>query len=156
MMERIHLILILGLLALSGCTGQEASVVASDGGGATGSGASSDTVVIPVSSVTETVLHYEYDVSGTKVRYFAVKGSDGVVRTAFDACEVCYRADKGYSQVGSDVLCNNCGLRFKIDGLGTKNKGSGCWPAYLPNEVNGDQVVIKKSDLEAGAYLFGG
>jgi uncharacterized membrane protein len=76
------------------------------------------------------------------------------VRTAFDACEVCYNANKGYSQVGSDMICNNCGLSFKIDGLGTSNKGSGCWPAYLPNEVKGDNVVIKKSDLEAGAYLF--
>jgi uncharacterized membrane protein len=155
-MERLGIIAVLALLMLSGCTGQEASAVASEGGAATDSGTGSDTVVIPLSAVTETVLHYEYDVSGTKVKYFAVRGSDGVVRTAFDACEVCYGAGKGYSQVGSDVLCNNCGLRFKIDELGEKNKGTGCWPAHIPNEIKGDQVVIKKADLEAGAYLFGG
>ncbi len=115
---------------------------------------SSDSVAISLSDVTETVKHYQFDAGGVTVKYFAVRGSDGVVRTAFDACEVCYRAKKGYTQVGTDVRCNNCGLSFSIDELGTANRGAGCWPAHLPNEVIGDKVLIKKSDLESGAYLF--
>lgn len=111
-------------------------------------------VEIPVSDITGTMKKYAYQKDGVKIVYFAVKGSDGVVRTAFDACEVCYRAKKGYVQVGNDVVCNNCGIRFRIDDLGYKNRGSGCWPAYLPYEITEDKIVIKESDLDAGAYLF--
>ena len=113
-----------------------------------------DSVWISLSDITEQAGYYEYDSGGVKVRYIAVKGSDGEVRTAFDACEVCYQARKGYSQEGSDLVCNNCGLRFQIDGLGTKNQGRGCWPGYLPHEVKEGKVYIKKADLDAGKYLF--
>ncbi len=113
-----------------------------------------DEVKIPLSEISTTAKYYTYDSGGIAIKYFAVKGSDGKVRTAFDACEVCYRAKKGYSQVGSSMKCNNCGLQFRIDDLGTMNKGSGCWPAYLPNEVSGSSIIIKKTDLDKGAYLF--
>lgn len=144
---RIYLISLLLLLAF-GCAAQESA--APDGGAVQ----DTDSVAIRLSDIGGTVEHYTYDADGVAVRYFAVEGSDGVVRTAFDACEVCYGAGKGYSQDGTDVVCNNCGLRFRIDDLGTENQGRGCWPAYLPHGVNGDEIVIKKSDLEAGAYLF--
>ena len=42
----------------------------------------------------------------------------------------------------------------KIDGLGTQNKGMGCWPSYLPHEVNGDQINIKISDIVGGKHRF--
>jgi len=145
---RIYLMSLVLLLAF-GCTAQE-SVAPSDGDAVQ----DADFVVIRLSEISGTVKHYTYDTGAATVKYFAVKDSDGVVRTAFDACEVCYNAGKGYSQDGTDVVCNNCGLRFRIDDLGTKNRGRGCWPAYLPHEVDGDEIVIKKSDFEAGAYLF--
>ncbi|MBU0592053.1 DUF2318 domain-containing protein [Candidatus Micrarchaeota archaeon] len=117
--------------------------------------ASEDSAVrIPLSELSETVKYYTYDTGNTIVKYMVVIGSDGEVHTAFDACEVCYRAKKGYSQVGDSVVCNNCGLRFLINDLGTKNKGAGCWPGYLRHEIDGDYVVLDKSDLEAGGYLF--
>jgi uncharacterized membrane protein len=143
-MDKIY-VFFLAMIVMFGCTSSD---------NATASASGDDTVIIPLSQISQTVKHYQYDANGVTVKYFAVKGSDGLVRTAFDACEVCYRAKKGYSQSGSDVVCNNCGLKFKIDGLGTKNKGKGCWPGYLPHIVEGDYVVIKKSDLKAGSYMF--
>ena len=80
---------------------------------------------------------------------------DGEIRTAFDACEVCYGAKKGYTQEGEKARCDNCGRTFSIYDLGIKNKDEGgCWPGYLPNNVNGNEVIIKKSHLEDGSYLF--
>ena len=92
---------------------------------------------------------YEYDFNGKKIRFFVVKASDGRIKTAFDACDVCYRYGKGYRQEGDYMVCNNCGNRYPITGLGTENKNpGGCWPGYLPSVVEGDNILIKKSDLE--------
>ena len=112
-----------------------------------------DTVKIPLSDLSSNVKFYEYNSNGVKINYFAVLGSDGQPRTAFDACDVC-GGYKGYRQEGSDIVCNNCGKTFRIDGLGTQNKGYGCWPSYLPHEIQGDNIIIKISDIEAGRKRF--
>ena len=112
-----------------------------------------ETVSISLDKVTNTVQKYEYDVNGVKVVYFAVLGSDGEVRTAFDACDVC-GGYKGYTQKSSDIECNNCGRVFSINGLGTKNKGYGCWPSYLGHKIENGNVLISAKELAAGAHRF--
>ena len=43
--------------------------------------------------------HYQHAAgNGITVKYFILKSSDGVVRAAFDACDVCWPAGKGYYQ----------------------------------------------------------
>jgi uncharacterized membrane protein len=114
-------------------------------------GSDEEVVKIPLSEVSEKAIWYEYG----NIKYFVVQAKDGSVKTAFDACDVCYGSNKGYRQQGDDMICNNCGNYYPISGLGTKNlKGGGCWPGYLPSKVEGDYVVIKKTDLEAGSYRF--
>lgn len=106
-------------------------------------------VSIPLSEITTEAKWYEYDSKGAKIRFFALKANDGTVKTAFDACDVCYTEKKGYRQEGSYMVCNNCGNRYPIDGLGTENKTpGGCWPGYLSNTIEGDNIIIQKSDLE--------
>ena len=114
---------------------------------------SKGTIAIALDDITSTVQKYDFDANGVKVTYFAVKGSDGEVRTAFDACDVC-GGKKGYRQQGSDIVCNNCGKVFRIDGLGTQNKGYGCWPSYLKHVIEDGNVIISKSELEAGSHRF--
>ena len=114
-----------------------------------------DVVKIPLSQVSTSAQWHDYNSQGTDIEYFIVKDKNGNVKTAFNACDVCYRSKKGYSQSGGDMVCNNCGNHYAIAGLGTKNlAGGGCWPGYLPSTIEGDYVVIKKSDLEAGKYRF--
>ncbi|MFH1239707.1 MAG: DUF2318 domain-containing protein [Candidatus Diapherotrites archaeon] len=143
------LMCILGFLILSGCVSDNST------GLVTATQAESDSISIPVSEITTTAKWFEYESSGTTIRFFAVKASDGSIKTAFDACDVCYGAKKGYSQSGDVMVCNNCGNKYSIDSLGTENKkGSGCWPGYLPSSVIGDNLVIKNSDLEKGRNKF--
>ena len=112
-------------------------------------------IEIPLAEISENAKWYGYDADGTKIQFFAVKASDGSIRTAFDACDVCFSSRKGYSQDGDVMVCNNCGNRYPIDGLGTENKkGGGCWPGYLPSEVEGSSLIVKHSDLEKGVYRF--
>lgn len=119
------------------------------GGPANVSSAIDKVVSIPLSEVTSEAKWYEYSAGNKKTKFFVVKASDDTVRTAFDECDVCGRYEKGYRQEGADMVCNNCGNRYPIDGLGTKNRNpGGCWPGYLPSAIKGSNVVIKKSDLE--------
>ena len=114
---------------------------------------SEDVVEIAVSEISSTAKFYSFDSNGIKINYFIVKGSDGEIRTAFDACDVC-GGRKGYRQQGNDMICNNCGRYFDIDSIGTMNKGGGCWPSYLRHEIKGDNIVIQKSELSTGRRFF--
>lgn len=112
-------------------------------------------IFVLASEITTQAKWYEYNDNGVIIKFIAVKGSDGVIRTAFDACDVCYGKRKGYRQVGNLLVCNNCGNSYAIDSLGVENKkGGGCWPGYLPSELIGEQIVIQKEALKAGRYRF--
>ena len=110
-------------------------------------------IKIPLSDLSSKIKFYEFDDDGVKIKYFAVLGSDGKPRTAFNACDIC-GGSKGYEQIGSDIKCKICGKVFNIDGLGTKNKGYGCWPSYLPHEIQENNILIKVSDLKAEKLKF--
>lgn len=109
---------------------------------------------IPISDVSTTAKFYSYDSSGVTIRYFAVEDKQGTVHVAFDACDVCYEAKKGYKQDGDVMQCLNCGQTFSITSIGTENTAGGCWPSYLAMNMDGNDVVIKIADLEAKSYMF--
>ena len=110
-------------------------------------------VSIPLSDLSTELTKYSYEVNGVSVNYFVGLGSDGEVRTAFDACDVC-GGEKGYYQRGDDLVCINCGRVFSIDSLGSSNLGGGCWPSFLSYTIEGDNVLIPEDELIAGAYKF--
>lgn len=86
------------------------------------------------------------------IDFFVVRSVDGVIRAAFDTCDVCYREHKGYRQEGNDMVCNNCGQHFRTD-LVNVVKG-GCNPAPLHRQQIGGKVVIAVNDIEQGAGYF--
>ena len=88
------------------------------------------------------------------VDFFVVRSNDGVIRSAFDTCDVCYKALKGYRQEGNDMVCNNCDQRFKTDMINVV-KG-GCNPAPLKRQQSGEKIVIAANDIKAGAWYFKG
>jgi uncharacterized membrane protein len=89
---------------------------------------------------------------GLTIKYFILKSSDGVVRAAFDACDVCWPSGKGYYQDGDVMVCRNCGRRFAS--VKVNEVKGGCNPAPLKREVVGDQLVIQVSDLMQGTQYF--
>src|SRR6185369_9971399 len=93
---------------------------------------------------------YKYEDGGKEISFFAVKAADGSIKTAFDACDACFRSKKGYEQQGDKMNCNNCNQKFAINRLGP-NASGGCNPGYLPHESSGGTVSIKASDLKDGA-----
>ncbi len=86
------------------------------------------------------------------IRFFLIKSSDGVIRAAFDACDVCYKARKGYVQTGDNMTCINCGLKFPTTKI-NEVKG-GCNPAPLRRSVKGDKLIITVADVLLGRKFF--
>lgn len=96
--------------------------------------------------------HFDHQVGDLTVRYFVLKSADGVVRAAFDACDVCWPAGRGYVQEGEVMICRNCGRRFASTGI-NEVKG-GCNPAPLRRSLDGNDLVIQVADIAAGKGYF--
>lgn len=95
---------------------------------------------------------YKVAIPGGEVSFFLVKSRDGVIRAAFDTCDVCYKERKGYRQEGDNMVCNNCNQTFRSDLINVV-KG-GCNPVPLVRELRGDQVVIELAALGKGHPYF--
>jgi uncharacterized membrane protein len=115
--------------------------------------ATGDTVSMPVSAFEDGKAHYFQHKSGElTIRYFIVKSADGVLRAAFDACDVCWPAGKGYAQDGDFMVCRNCGQRFHSTKV-NEVKG-GCNPAPLERRVENGMLLIRVSDILEGQTYF--
>jgi uncharacterized membrane protein len=111
-------------------------------------------VSVAVSKVSDGKAHYfTYADGGKELKFFLVKGSDGSIHSAFDACDVCFREKKGYEQQGEQMVCKNCNQKFPINRIGASS-GAGCNPSHLSAQVDGSIVRIKVADLKAGARFF--
>lgn len=106
-------------------------------------------VRLPVASVSDGKAHF-FTYEG--VDFFVLKSSDGVLRAAFDTCDTCYRDRKGYRQEGDLMVCNKCEQQFP-SALVNERRG-GCNPAPLERAVEGDTVVFRTTDLQAGERYF--
>jgi uncharacterized membrane protein len=109
---------------------------------------------IPINSVNDGRAHH-YQVKaddGTIVTFFVLKSSDGIIRAAIDACDVCYKAGKGYYQDGDFMVCENCGQRFASNRINLV-KG-GCNPAPLKRTVKDDQLYISMNDINANRWYM--
>jgi hypothetical protein len=96
--------------------------------------------------------YYTYMNLGRPIEFFVLKSKDGVVRAAFNACDVCFDSKKGYTQDGDHMVCNNCGRRFPADQINVVH--GGCNPSPLDRVVEGDTLTIQVEDIIAGQDYF--
>ena len=97
--------------------------------------------------------HFQLDTKdGLSIKYFVLKSADGIIRAAFDACDVCWASGKGYSQAGDDMVCRNCGKRFAS--VKVNEIRGGCNPAPLKRQVVGENLVIEVKDILEGWQYF--
>lgn len=97
--------------------------------------------------------HFQHETeSGVTIKYFIIRSGDGVIRAAFDACDVCWPAGLGYSQAGDSMVCRNCGRQFAS--VQVNEVQGGCNPAPLKREVVDNKLVIQVRDILAGKAYF--
>ena len=137
-------VILVAFIALGSSTKSNAAVVTPSADGR---------VRIPLADVSDgRARFFEYRGNSKAVRFFVIRSSDGVYRAAADACDVCYRAKKGYYQQGDDMVCKKCGQRFPSKYVNVVR--GGCNPAGVPGTVEGDQFVLLANELESQAYFF--
>ncbi len=110
-------------------------------------------VLMPIADFADGKAQYfSYKFPEKTVHFFVLKSSDGIIRAAFDACDVCFRAQKGYQQKGDLMVCRNCGQVFPSVRINVEE--GGCNPAPLQRATRGDQIVIKVTDIYTGLKYF--
>jgi len=113
-------------------------------------------VVINKSDITETASFIPYQSGNTKMEIIAVKASDGSIRTAFNTCQVCFDSGRGYYvQQGDELICQNCGNRFKISQVEKEKMGCNPVPILDGDKTdNGQTITIPQSFIDQNAVLF--
>ena len=112
-----------------------------------------DYLAIPIADLSQTASFYKADIDGTEIELVALKDSKGNLRTAFNACQVCYSSGKGYYvQDGNYLVCQNCGNSFTIDQVGIASGGCNPWPILDSDRtVTDDEIQISYDVLKATA-----
>lgn len=128
----------------SGASAADATTVAADG----------DVVRVPVGKGPNHVAFFKANAGGKVVPFFVAKDAAGQDHVAFDACQNCASAKKGYVQQGDRMKCNNCGDTFPISNITKMGGQGGCHPISVPADQTGDSIVVKASDLAVGARYF--
>lgn len=96
--------------------------------------------------------HFSYQHGDLTIKYFVLRSSDGVIRAAFDACDVCWPAGKGYYQDGDHMVCRNCGRRFAS--VMVNEVEGGCNPSPLIRTIQDDELIIQVEDIIKGKQYF--
>ena len=110
-------------------------------------------LAIPIADLSQTASFYKADIDGTEIELVALKDSKGNLRTAFNACQVCYSSGRGYYvQDGNYLVCQNCGNSFTIDQVGIASGGCNPWPILDSDRtVTDDEIQISYDVLKATA-----
>ncbi|HZJ41843.1 MAG TPA: Fe-S-containing protein [Patescibacteria group bacterium] len=115
------------------------------------------TIIIDEALVDNNDIHYFNYFSKTKnktIYFFVIKASDCTYRVAANACEVCYGAKKGFTQVGDLIKCNNCGVTYSKDRIALDKGGCNPGPISSNGKVENEKLIIEVSQVEGVANLF--
>jgi uncharacterized membrane protein len=109
---------------------------------------------IPVSEVHDGKVHFfTHKKSGKRINFFIRSDGKDKLSASFDACFTCYKHKKGYREEGTDLVCNECNMKFRLADEHWDNS-RGCSPISLKSRIEKDEVVIMTEDLEKGQRLF--
>ena len=107
-------------------------------------------VSIPLAQVSDGDLHrFAARENGVEIRFWLYQKPDGKVATVFDACQIC--GPVGFYKGPNGVVCKNCAAPINGQSVGMTG---GCNPIPLRAEQTADAVIIRETDVAAGAHIF--
>ena len=114
-------------------------------------------VYIDESEVIGGNIHYFNFISKNQkktIYFFIIKASDGTYRAAANACEVCFGAKKGFTQVGDLIRCENCQVTYPKDKIALEKGGCNPGPIDKNASVENGKLKISVNDIENVGNLF--
>jgi uncharacterized membrane protein len=113
-------------------------------------------LVIEKNDITDIAKFYPVTVDGVEMEVIAVLATDGTIRTAFNACQVCASSGRGYYiQQGTKLVCQNCGNRFDVNELEVTRNG--CNPApieQVDKSEDEEYITVPKATFIKNMDLF--
>ncbi len=107
-------------------------------------------VSIPLAQVSDGDLHrFAARENGVEIRFWLYQKPDGKVATVFDACQIC--GPVGFYKGPNGVICKNCAAPINGQSVGMTG---GCNPIPLHAQQTADAVIIRETDVAAGAHIF--
>jgi uncharacterized membrane protein len=114
---------------------------------------SGDKIILPLEKINDGKVHFfTYKKSGKHINFLIRTDIRGNLVSHFDACYVCYKHRKGYRVEETDLVCNECDMRFGISEETWQD--TNCSPIVFRNKLESNSLVIETSVLEKGAKLF--
>lgn len=115
-----------------------------------------DSLTIKTDDLSEDAAFYPIEVDGTEMEVIAVKDAEGIVRTAFNTCQICYDSGNGYyKQEGDKLVCQNCGNSFAMDQVGETAGGCNPYPILDDDKtVTEDEIQISYDFLKKSSDIF--
>jgi len=99
-------------------------------------------LIIQITDITRNALFFPVEIDGMQMEVMAVKTPDGRLRTAFNACQVCYKLGKGYyMQVGTVLVCQQCKRRYRMEVIETKTGGCNPFSIFQENKTVTDSTI---------------
>ena len=148
--ELVLILLSLAVLMSAGCAAQPEKPADAD------VNAEIDTLTFSAAELTREPVFVDWIQDGTAMQLIARKDDSGAVRLAFNTCQSCGGSPYAWFEyLGSDILqCQNCGLTFPLDTVGTTN-AAGCNPVTITEfTVDGDTVTVPQSVLADNVQRF--
>ena len=115
-----------------------------------------DSLTIKTDDLSEDAAFYPIEVTGTEMEVIAVKDAEGIVRTAFNTCQICYDSGNGYyKQEGDKLVCQNCGNSFAMDQVGETAGGCNPYPILDDDKTaTEDEIQISYEFLKESSDIF--
>ena len=109
---------------------------------------------IHLSEIRDGRVHFfTYKKAGKRINFFIRTNGKDNLSAYFDACFTCYKYKKGYRVEGTDLVCNECSMKFRLADEKWDNS-RGCSPIQIKSKIDNGNLLIKAEDIEKGGKLF--
>ena len=87
-----------------------------------------------------------------EVKFLVGRDASGTVQVGFDASETHARVGRGFRHEGDWLVDNKCDTASHLENV--NEGGGGCRPVPLEHHLEGEQLVLRESDILKGWRLF--
>lgn len=150
----ILLVLFISIFSFSGCSNKGDNKEESENKFIKVEANDEGKIIINTKNITSDATFINYEIDDVIIQFVVVRGTDGVVRIAFNTCQACNPSPNAYFiQKGEYLVCQNCENMFHIDKIGEEKGGCNPAPVEEKEEIN-NQIILDKNYIDTYKSKF--